>query len=90
MRDLSNTQKVLVNLLRRQESEEWVSRSSLRVPNVTSRLRDLRKSIHGSFDVEVRTAASLNRKGDAYTTFYRLAPTSVTTERVAFALRAGQ
>lgn len=77
----NNTQRVLFSLLT--SKEDWVSRSSLRVPNVGSRLRDLRKKEFGAFDVECVTAADLNRSNRSpRSTFYRLNPRSVTVARV--------
>ncbi len=86
-KDLSNTQKVLVTLLRsHEEGDGWVSRKSLRVANAASRLRELRQSSGGSFEVEVKRADELGRKGDTRTFFYRLSPASINSARVSFAL----
>lgn len=76
----NNTQRVLVQMLR--QDSEWVSRSSIRVPSATARLRDLRKEEFGGFTVECATASELERAGDSRRTFYRLDPRSVTVERV--------
>jgi hypothetical protein len=80
----TNTQKVLYRLLNAEN--EWVSRSTIRIPSVGSRLRDLRKPQYGSFTVECETARSLQKRTRAATnhpTFYRLNSSSVTREKVA-------
>ena len=81
----NNTQRVLLALLI--SKDEWVSRSSIRVPSVGSRLRDLRKPQFGGFKIECVSANKLNRKTngviDNHQTFYRLNPSSVTPGRVA-------
>lgn len=66
----NNTQRVLRTLLA--ADGQWVSRSSLRVPSASSRVRDLRTSEFGSMRVECATARELGRKGDSRRTFYRL------------------
>lgn len=82
----NNTQRVLLTLLT--SKSEWVSRTSIRIPSVSARLRDLRKAQFGGFKVECASANKLERKtrkGAVHSrqTFYRLNPTSVTTSRVA-------
>lgn len=69
----SNTQRVLVSLLRNKEGS-WMSRASFGVPHATSRIRDLRTKQYGGFTVEMRREK--NR------TFYRLDQRSVTADRV--------
>lgn len=81
----NNTQRVLLALLT--AGDQWVSRSSLRVPSAGARLRDLRKAQFGQFNVECRTASELkrsvtvNNKGGRVT-FYRINPQTVTVNRV--------
>jgi hypothetical protein len=88
----NNTQKVLFALLT--SSEESVSRSSLRIPSVSARLRDLRKDEFGAFDLQVRTVEELNASAakegratrkvkDPRSTFYRLNPRTITLSRVS-------
>lgn len=81
----NNTQKVLVRLLR--ADGDWVSRRAIQVPSASSRVRDLRTEEFGKFEVECATARELGREGDGRRTYYRLAPTSVTPERVERVLR---
>lgn len=81
----NNTQRVLVALLRAEG--DWVPRSTVRVANATSRMRELRRPEYGSFDVQVATAAELGRPGGARRTYYRLNPRTITAERVATVLR---
>lgn len=80
----NNTQRVLFSLLT--SKEDWVSRSSLRVPSASARLRDLRKPEFGAFDVQCVSATELNRpsrsRGNHRPTFYRLNPRTVTVARV--------
>lgn len=79
----NNTQRVLLALLTSQT--EWVARTSIRVPSVSARLRDLRKEEFGGFDVECATPNQLARRSRANTTrqtFYRLNPRSVTVSKV--------
>lgn len=88
----NNTQRVLFALLT--SNEEWLSRSSFRIPSVSARLRDLRKDEFGAFDLQVRTVEELNassaREGRAAvkvrnprSTFYRLNPRTITLSRVS-------
>lgn len=81
----NNTQKALLALLT--ANEEWVSRSSIRVPSVGARLRDLRKPQFGGFKVECASANKLERRtrrgsSGNRQTFYRLNPNSVTLSKV--------
>lgn len=82
-RELNNTQRVLVSLL---TANGWVARTSLRVPNVSARLRDLRKDEFGGFEVECATPEQLGRENRSEVTrkqtYYRLNPSSVNMERV--------
>ena len=80
----TNTQKVLYRLLN--SENEWISRSTIKVPSVGSRLRDLRKEQYGAFEVECTTARKLRKRTRAATnhpTFYRLKSSSVTCKKVA-------
>lgn len=80
----NNTQRALLSLLNAEG--EWVARTSIRVPSVSARLRDLRKPEFGGFDVECVSASELNpgsvSRRNRYQTFYRLNPRSVTVERL--------
>lgn len=81
----NNTQRVLFALLT--ATTEWVPRTSLRIPSVGARIRDLRKTQFGGFRVQCMTAAKLERKGvrnstSTRQTFYRLDPASVTSSKV--------
>lgn len=91
----NNTQKVLLTLLT--SKTEWVSRSSIRIPSVGARLRDLRKPQFGGFEVECASASKLGKRTRMRTqtvnssaplervrpTYYRVNPSSVTVSRVA-------
>ena len=86
-RQLTNTQKVLLSLIKANTSDGWVARTALRVPNVGSRVRDLRKEKFGGFVVECTTAADLHRTSPkrcvnsvvtSQQTFYRIVPKTVT------------
>lgn len=81
----NNTQRVLLALLKAEG--DWVPRTSVRVANATSRMRELRRPEYGGFDVQVATAQELGRPGGTRRTYYRLNPRTVTTERVATVLR---
>lgn len=80
----NNTQRVLLAMLT--SDQEWVSRTSLKVPSVGARIRDLRKARFGGFKVECATATKLARRanntGNNRQTFYRLDPASITLSRV--------
>lgn len=82
---LTNTQRAFVALV--EQPGQWVARSSIRVPNASARLRDLRKTEYGGFTVECATPAELNRRQTAGTTFYRLDPASITERRVMKVLK---
>lgn len=80
----NNTQRVLFALLT--SSEEWVSRTSLRIPSASARLRDLRKEEYGSFLVSCARPQELNRpvtKRNRTATFYRLSPRSVSAAKIS-------
>ena len=83
----NNTQRALLALLT--TDQEWVSRSSMRIPSVSARLRDLRKAEFGGFDVQCRSLTELQarsestvRNRDPRSTFYRLNPRTITLSRV--------
>lgn len=85
-RQLTNTQKALLALLT--AKEEWVARTSIRVPSVGARIRDLRKSEFGSFRVTCGTATTAKvTTRTPRQTFYRLDPNSVTLSRVTKAFK---
>jgi hypothetical protein len=79
----NNTQKVLLALLT--SNTEWVARTSIRVANVSARIRDLRKTEFGGFRVECATAKQAGKRVSTTgprQTFYRLATSTVTPQRV--------
>lgn len=79
----NNTQRVLFALLTAEG--EWVSRSSIRIPSVGARLRDLRKPQFGGFKVECVSASKLGKRipENRRPTYYRVNPNSVTLSRVS-------
>lgn len=79
----SNTQKALFALLT--AKNEWVSRSSIRIPSVGARLRDLRKPQFGGFQVECTSASKLGKRSqeNRRPTYYRVNPSSVTFTKVS-------
>jgi len=81
----NNTQRVLLALLRAEG--EWVPRTTVRVANATSRMRELRRPEYGGFDVQVATASELGRPGGARRTYYRLNPRTITSDRIVTVLR---
>jgi hypothetical protein len=81
----NNTQRVLLALLRAEG--DWVPRTSVRVRNATSRMRELRRSEYGGFDVQVATASELGRPGGSRRTYYRINPRTITADRVAVVMR---
>lgn len=86
----NNTQKVLLALVNTPNQDGWVARTSLRVPSVGSRLRDLRKPQFGGFQVECASASELNKRPSSVTkqqTFYRIVPRSVTVSSLKRALK---
>lgn len=88
-RDCSNnTQKALLALLKAasdEKSEGFISRSSMRIPNVGARIRSLRTKEFGEFNVECVRGEGNSRGG--YSTYYRLDPRSVTTDKVRMVFR---
>ena len=86
----NNVQRVLLSLVTANK-DGWVPRTSLRIPSVGARIRDLRKPEFGGFEVECKSANDLNRNGrNAQTrrqTFYRIVPRSVTVTRLSKALK---
>lgn len=79
----NNTQKALFALLT--AKNEWVSLSSIRIPSVGARLRDLRKPQFGGFQVECTSASKLGKRtqNKRRPTYYRVNPSSVTLPKVA-------
>ncbi len=67
-----NVQRVLFTLLTAEK--HTVSRGALRVPSATSRLRDLRKTEYGNFDIDCLTGTR--------TTFYRLNTNNITLNQL--------
>ena len=84
-KSMNNTQRVLMQLLNAEG--EWVSRTSIRVPSVGSRLRDLRKAEFGSFDIRCATAQELSKRANVRATFYSIEPRTVTGTSVRQAFR---
>lgn len=78
----NNTQKVALKLLA--ANGEWVSRGELsRVANsAAARVRDIRKTQFGGFTVECASAASLNKRGDRNSFYYRIRPNTVTRQQL--------
>lgn len=87
---VNNVQRVLFSLVKA-ENDGWVPRTSLRIPSVGARIRDLRKLEFGGFDIECRSANDLNKEGRSVKThrqtFYRIIPSSVTVSRLGRALK---
>jgi hypothetical protein len=87
---VNNVQKVLISLVSA-GNDGWVPRTSLRVPSAAARIRDLRKSQFGGFEVECRNAIDLNKAGRSVKTsrqtFYRIVPRTVTVTRLCKALK---
>lgn len=77
----NNTQRVLYSLLTRNSKDEWVSRSALRIPSASARLRDLRKPQFGGFDVRCASAKSLGLSGTGF--FYQIPQKSMTLNRLS-------
>jgi hypothetical protein len=75
----NNVQRVLFALLT--NDAHTVSRGSLRVPSATSRLRDLRKSEFGNFDITCLSSTDLGRTGTP-TTFYHLNTNNITLNQL--------
>lgn len=68
----NNTQRALFTLLTASLSGDgWVSRGSVRVPSAAARLRDLRKTEYGNFEIVCKSSHELNRVGTK-TTFYKI------------------
>jgi hypothetical protein len=79
----NNTQRVLLALLT--NDQEWVSRTSIRVPNAPARIRELRSKDFGSFRVTCASATTLKRRNtsDTRQTYYRIDRASVTKKQIA-------
>ena len=83
----NNLQRVMFSLLKREGG--WLARTTLKVPNVGARLRDLRKDKFGNFNVECKSAKQLKKvkrvhksKLTAHQTFYRLDLGSVSEDKL--------
>jgi len=85
----NNAQRALLSLLMR--NGEWMARTTLRMPNVGSRFRDLRKLEFGGFKVECVTATKINRtrpsKITSRPTYYRVVPKSVSVHALKQAFK---
>lgn len=80
---LSNTKKVAVKLLTAEG--EWLPRSKFgKIPSVTSRIRDLRKTEYGAFNVECKRADELGKhiSRSKKTYYYRINPSTVSAEQL--------
>jgi hypothetical protein len=86
----NNVQRVLLSLVTA-GNDGWVPRTSLRIPSVGARIRDLRKPEFGGFEVECKSANDLNKTSRSVQTrrqtFYRIVPRSVTVTRLTRALK---
>ena len=86
----NNVQRVLISLVKA-GNDGWVPRTSLRIPSVGARIRDLRKPEFGGFEVECKSANDLNKNSRSVQTsrqtFYRIVPRSVTVTRLSKALK---
>jgi len=76
----NNTQKALYKLLT--SSDGWVKLSELRVPSPASRIRDLRKEKFGGFEINCRSAAELDKRGDQHTFYYKINQRNLTVGKV--------
>ncbi|KKN70826.1 hypothetical protein LCGC14_0427180 [marine sediment metagenome] len=87
----NNTQRVLFSLVKAASNGGWVARTTLRVPSVGARIRDLRKPLFGGFEVECASATDLNRTRPSSVTerqtFYRIVPGTVTVSALRQALK---
>ena len=80
----NNTQRVLFALLGalKESDDGWISLDKLRVNSAGARVRDLRKSQFGSFDVQCRSASRLDRRGTRHTFYYRLAQRNLSVSKL--------
>jgi len=78
----NKSQKVGLRLLRAEG--KWLSKAQLNVVgnDPTPFIRDLRKESYGSFQVECKSAAELNKRGGNNKFFYRIPTKSVTTTKL--------
>lgn len=68
----NNTQRALhVLLVASLNGTGWVSRGSVRVASAAARIRDLRKTEFGQFDITCRSSAKLGKIG-VKTTWYKI------------------
>jgi len=74
----NNTQRALhVLLMASLNGTGWVSRGSVRVASAAARIRDLRKTEYGQFDVKCASSLDLGRTGGTRTTFYKINTKSI-------------
>jgi len=87
---VNNVQRVFLSLVSAQ-NDGWVPRTSLKVPSVGARIRDLRKQEFGGFTIECCSANELSKVSRSVKTsrqtFYRIVPRSVTVSRVGKVLK---
>lgn len=76
----TNTQRVLFTLLTALYEGEggWVPLKKFYTSSAGSRIRDLRKSQYGQFDILCRSASKLERSGSGHTFYYKLAQRNLT------------
>jgi hypothetical protein len=78
----NNQQRVLHTLLTTRNEGGWVKRSSIRVPSVSARLRDLRKERFGNLDIECVPAVELGQNGNQYAFSYRINTRNLTVSQL--------
>lgn len=85
----NNTQKVALKLLK--ANGKWIARNQLeQIPSAAARIRDLRKKQFGQFEVECKSANSLNRRNAQRGMFYyRIEPDSVTETKLKNIFKIG-
>jgi hypothetical protein len=78
----NNTQRVAAKLLNAQG--QWIPRSQImRIPSGTARVRDLRKSAYGAFNVECKSSDELNKRVSKKTYYYRIDQSKVTKKQIS-------
>lgn len=81
----TNCQRVLFTLL---NSNGWVSRTDLKVPSATSRVRELRMTGRGGFKINCATAREINKTTkNPRSTFYSIDPSSVSMKKIQRAFK---
>lgn len=80
----NNNQRVLYTLVSSIDEGDggWVSLNKFRVNSTGSRIRDLRKSEYGGFDVLCRSASKLERRGGQHTFYYKLGQRNLTVAKL--------